>query len=1593
MKIPQIFRIKGMNQQLSPNLFSSEYSFENKNIRIVSSEDNSTLSIVNEKGNVEVLDSEFNKLILGTPIGIINTPNCDDSNDDGIIYNGFVIFTTEDKDATSYDEQGNPVIVSEHIDRIYLIKDSDSNGSLESTLLYEGNLNFSTEHPIDGIYDSSAESKKIYWTDNYNEVRHMPINKLDFPLDNTYNTSFNTEIIDIDVDIKRIDSGGLFPSGVRQYIITAFQKYGPETSPLYISPLLYAAQKDRGLAPDENVTCSYNIKIDFPNVLNSEYWLCIYAIHRTTFGEEVKAYKVREIQLPKSNDDNISIQVLDTGLSNTAIDISELLYKDTQEIKCKTLSHKSNTLFLGNITVHNNLNIKDDDYYILSECEDTTDSEGNTQQVPIITLKNTLDVKESEWLDKKLDSLFGESTTHDVSIGKISDYYPYQNQLYNACRYLKRGEQYRLGLQFQDKYGKWSEPVFVSDIIPDGIITTTIDEQYNVTAHMPKFYLDLFEYVGYAGNENDQIPYKMKESNKKWINRYLELGYKKVRPVIVYPEIYQRRVLCQGMLQYTVSNVQDNMKNQPYCQSLWLARPTFNPNATDTGVSGHIFPTIQDINEGIYTVGHNTIADLPRQLIGTYGGIKNSAGGLPEIQTSYVGSSGYESTDSTVRESLAKESGIGTESMVKAHPELFFLQSNVITFHSPDIEISQDLHSAELQDYYLNVVGYHVVNNYYTNIDISTTTGPSLEKGAVPAQGFQRKVFEAKSGQFDTGTKNYWDGIYKYDDLIYHYYEDALREDDQDGGKFTCSRYPSIFLWQAGGSLSGDVITDNNPQPASMLASKKFLFASSSLRTIYTKNDSPFTQINDIQIFKADSDPLVLLATEDSHKKLYYYGSVDTIIPFNLGEGEWKDDINTAGGVLKYRNAKRYGYPVLGTQYSKQSGFVQILLANPDTFDRVESQPNELFYFHTIENLQDAEPDAFIGNNDSQYSQMPKLKLYTKLGLSYAEKDGGFKVAQFVNAFKKDPVLMKYKSTPHIVIALKEKCNMVQGKYWGAPASASNSPKFFVHPLRNNVTGQESGWSNTVSVNYGTSNGYGEHDLNIKNMILMAELWRKDVGENDSIFGGTTRQELQIHKWIPCGKSVSLEKLREEYCYIQGTSQGDFYRPTTYIVINDGDTYFQKYDCLKTFPNSTEDENSLVNIHSFMCETRINLDGRYDKNRGTDNLGTNPSIFNRHNPVYNQPNDFYQYSVSLEEKTEDYSHYPCQITWSKTKLPKSRIDTWTNITLNSVLNIDGEKGPISKIIRHNNDLVVFQDDGISKIIYNENAMVSTSNGFPIELANSGKVTGNSYISNSVGARNKDAIINAEGTLFFIDDYRKTFNSIQKDTPVSLDAMKIHPWFAMQDYYNEWDPIKFNTIRLQYDDINKEVLIITKNTCLAYNLYLNEFTSFYDYGDTPYFVNLNGYLYAIKQDGSIYKQYSGEYNSFFGQKKPFSIALIANGKDTQGMGHQDKLWDSFEFITDSYDADNDLLPSTAQPFNRIQASTGYQDTGDISASFKKKFNVWRAQIPRLPRLWNSQNTALRIKDRIRNPWVKLKFTNEGNNNTKTIIRDIIINSYL
>ena len=142
---------------------------------------------------------------------------------------------------------------------------------------------------------------------------------------------------------------------------------------------------------------------------------------------------------------------------------------------------------------------------------------------------------------------------------------------------------------------------------------------------------------------------------------------------------------------------------------------------------------------------------------------------------------------------------------------------------------------------------------------------------------------------------------------------------------------------------------------------------------------------------------------------------------------------------------------------------------------------------------------------------------------------------------------------------------------------------------------------------------------------------------------------------------------------------------------------------------------------------------------------------------------------------------------------------------------------------------------------------------------------------------------------------------------------------------------------------------------------------------------------------------GNFNEFFDNLYPYYITFISNGADN-GMSVLDKIFTNIEFKADRWTDRIEGLPSTEiinnknyckAPFDYIRVWNEYQDTGEVQLDYKsngnndkitvnrhtnlkKKFNVWRIDIPR---------DKYTRRDRMRNQWIKITLgINQGVDNT-------------
>lgn len=491
------------------------------------------------------------------------------------------------------------------------------------------------------------------------------------------------------------------------------------------------------------------------------------------------------------------------------------------------------------------------------------------------------------------------------------------------------------------------------------------------------------------------------------------------------------------------------------------------------------------------------------------------------------------------------------------------------------------------------------------------------------------------------------------------------------------------------------------------------------------------------------------------------------------------------------------------------------------------------------------------------------------------------------------------------------------------------------------------------------------------NYVLIGEIYQSYEDGEDKRYGGITKSDVANNRFVVAGPQYPIENLSRD---------SDNYL----LYANQGDTYFQRWDCIKTKPYSKDSANGVIDIMSLMLETHINLDGRTDTQRGTDYLASiDTSNFGSINRVYTQKNNF-KVSRDLDDELNTDS-YRSSITWTLPKSDLSDIDEWTHITLASSLKLDGDKGIVRAIRRFRNSLIAFQDKSIAEVLFNSRTQISTEDGVPVEIGNSGKVDGKRYITNRYGCLNKWSIVEGQNALYFVDNLNKAFCSFSGDVDNISARLGFTNWFKNNNSIEPWTPKNFNNIISFYDRVQSDVYLVgsseLEQPCLVYNELLGAFTSFFDYGSVDMMVNIDDKFVSLKNN-HLWYQNEGLYCNFFGEQYPFYVQYRCTPNPLT-----DKIWTNIEYRADfvrildangdnmfeneyNVDDSSDDVYQPDETFDSLRVFNEYQTTTNFIKKAVKKFRTWRYAIPRAVPNSDGKHNKFGL-DRIRNPWVSVK----------------------
>ena len=1600
-----VLQNKGMNRDLSISKTGESSAYENHNIRITALDHDTLLSVTNERGNREI---SLGTHIEGTLLGW------------NVLNEHVILFTHEDN----------------NVDRIYRVdyhpeRDYDQ---FECILLFENDLNFDCDHPIESVvYHETDDIQKVYWVDGKNVLRFMNfMAKPDestglYPwqdghgYDSTYFDSNRKAEFGVKVSISKDNSGNSRANGITQYLLTYFNNHGQETGYVWVSDLVYLSPLTHGGAADG--TNANSVKLSISNLDTRFTNFRVYSIFRSSLNGTVLSYLVGE-----GKTEGGVATVVDDGAHLVVQDSSRLLYLGSQEVHAGTLTHKDQTLFLGDL-----VSVGHDYKWIKKEIKDAGmyNSEGIAS-------------------DSCLRFVYSETDGCPIlNIPYVEDEgtYSYENQLQytsSGITTFKGGEKYRFALKFQLDDGTETPAFWIGDKVNQ--LYPVIDKETNsIKRAVARFSFP------------PSLLTKLRNS---------EMNIRTVQLCIAEATYADRSVKAQGILNPTMFNTWERYNKRIYSIPSWISRPR------NSGYANRHFQSVDKSTMSTGEIACNWWSSENHAPRPFYQYVYDDGG--TEYVDDYEGRASYDylmasyyiqlvpavfeysfvampvvfrmsvkpgGDENRARQFLFTQENYPytfEEDKVIADTEdctIICYAGSVFTVSSGSSQSGwargiESIHS-KIAEYFENKLGLSVASDEVVGLEQLSRWYSSLNHGVIGRTRYRFFTINGNSEGFENWIDCWNDG--NSDNPSIHRWMKGEQHLDGNNGSYIPAFYTKQYMF-----VDENVVTLNSPE---------FDYEAVG---IDSNSGLKIRVIGAAKISSGNSDYTVEASPgkkpgenvlDEHFSWTASFGNPDGLLSWPLWEDrnldEYKENDSDELPEVKNRTSKDYVWGGGVRRYwlrmwertGSITGFIdednhdygtlhRKVFANQkyayETIyctwaDRLEYGLNDLRQYNHV-----ASQLVFlnIGNEKKYYNGNVQMSLMAPDRFKYpipysigvqntnAELEAG---TDDCYLYSSDPVNIEIMSNPHAVLSL-------------ASSKDNGVYRQRILPFLND--GEEVAPYIPVSeVSYLTSDalipwieqdptvGYrvDEDKLTVEGIssgdryLLIGELYQEyDEEHPDERYGGITDMDIENCRFITAGPQYVLGDM-------DGTIFGD-----------QGDTYFQRWDCLKTKPYSTGSVNNVIDITSVMVETHINIDGRTDLQRGIDDIASiDTEKFGQLNPVYSQKNN---YRIQRDYDEDFYTDaYRSSITWSLEKHDSEDVDEWSHVTLASTLKLDGDKGVCQALRRFNNSIIAFQDRGISEILFNSRTQLTTQDGVPVEIANSGKVDGKRYITNKFGCTNKWSIVEGKSALYFVDNINKMFCSFsgQGIKPLS-DILGFGTWFKRNNTLASWNPVSFCNIVSFYDRIHSDVYLVKDNdsdaqSCLVYNEALGAFTSFFDYASVPMMANVKDRFVSFR-DGRLWGQHEGLYCNFFGKQYDYWMQYRVTPEP-----YSDKIWTNIDYRADFYEVldrnGNSIVSEETlingepnedladrykewETFTDYKVWNEYQTTGFtpfVNQKFdkwdvRKKFRIWRLVVPRAMK----EGTNRHGLDRIRNPWVNLMFRKSGGDPRNLVqLHDIVV----
>lgn len=1591
-KVGQLqFKItKGINQDADVQTAQANQAFRLLNIKSQSTDPSSIGDLTNEKGNTKISildDSDKDFIISDTIVGLIQ---CTDS----IV----VVFTYSYNRKTRV--RNNKIIKITYEDR------ENQDAILRAKVLAEGDLNIGKKNEISGIFIyENSEIQKIYWVDGINELRYLNIAKDNEIITDANKLSSKPNFnLGHKITVERQIGGGSFSAGIVQYAFTYFNKYGAETNIVDITPLYYIGETNRGLAADEVTNCSFKVTVTNPDT--SFEYLRVYSIQRTSINGTPVVSIVGDIKLNTDNTDKSGQQKSDSNIKSPAnlIDLTD--------------GRQTNATVKFTAT---NLYIKEDgtqttyDHVIVRIPYTIYLTSGYAGVKPTWTTTN-----------KYIFSSIQDPVRKEIVIGtnqviQSTGYYDFYIYGKNINKVSLKEDTVTIGVPNYDYdvSGSSTDDEYITPIEETKEYTITIDKDLTDTGDIDS---NSIIYVEYQEN-NVYQSYQALTKNDIYEAAISADEVNKVTISIIATEqidnISDNRTELDSEITINSEIVSSGDNDTNYQVDYTI---TINNSLTESTKNNVLKISCNDNNYG-------TNRDIVNLNITLLGDLEEDNSTVTGTKYSIIDYNSNEPTDTT---SLLFKTGQSNQYSTLTTKDNTLFLGNYTVQQNKLYNIFTVIDNQFTNDNYMTA--YDTYSKISTNQNTSQVYNyiPDLTLNSQ-----QKKIFKAGEtynlGVVFIFKNGYRSSVYPLPDSLREWkpvlepklvYDNNTKEYYYKKPSRTIQLSSTAVSYLVSQDIIGivpvyaqnsfhNVLCQGFVSPtikSNTRISKENIQAQYSWYYRAELSSVSDTSINDIESeIQCLNNVVFLDSTSTNNKEIWTYNN--SILTINTPEVEADESLQSYElqnclirsikdyTDLAYLNSAtldislKYTYsgtelsaPIAATAYKDIENFVSL---SQITGRRVTKAPlwkgflnqgwdttatnfnaeyvNKLSNYKRFwvypwqRNIIGAELEGSIINSKKMFSCTYASCIDTLTKTQDIFRSSNIVAQASIYRDFDTTSLLKlndvyYQGNTDYVLSLN-------GAFYRVTTIDDNYPKAY---------------SNTTYAGY-NSNGEIYDPISIKykcaphivvqmsndvyasssQALRCVELYNTQTNNNN-----LTTQELSTRQWLPCGDIAVLKYTESDNIKT--------YKPVK-IIYKEGDYFFGRFDSLRTYAYTNADPNSVIEIVSGMLCSRVNLDARTDKNRGINNPAVSITNFNLFNPVYNQLNNYFTYNY-IDYKDLDYDRtYNSSIQWSLTKTNGHEIDNWCNIVDTNTLDLDGDKGALTSLQRLGNNIIALQETGIAQVQYNEKTQIATTQGVPIEIANSGKVDGKYYLYDNIGCQHAKTITKSASGLYFMDEINKAIYKLGANSQIEDLGITsgMHSW-ELKNVDDSW--------RAYYDSLNSEVLFTNSLESLVYNDAYSYFSCFLGYGGIEWNFKAKDHIIQIcpvaysqpiykmpdsNFDGVEKQQYNIEHgnpsiefwlknstnsNEYFGNVVPIELTFICNPEATV-----DKTFDVLEYRADTFGQFSYLPEYT---FNYIRAYNEYQDTGFVplayrdennsihhSSNLKKKFHTWRIQIPR------------------------------------------------